>query len=130
MRHCVKWGSTQLPLKGHSPQFLADVYCSQTAGCNRIPHGTEVRPQPGDIVLDGHPAPPKRGTPANFRLISIVAKRLDGSRCHLVRRYSPRLMPHCVRREPSSPAEGAQQPLLFRPMSIVAVATVAHVSYC
>jgi len=67
---------------------------------------------PGDFVLDGHPAPPpqkKGNSPANFQSMSIVvkwldgpgeivldgdhppkrrmpivAKRLDGSRCHLV----------------------------------------------
>jgi len=43
----------------------------------------------GHIVLDGDPAPPKgRGTAdPTFRPMSIVAfvaKRLDGSRCHLV----------------------------------------------
>jgi len=37
-------------------------------------------------ALDGDPAPlPQRGTP-NFRPMSVVAKRLDRSRCHLVRR--------------------------------------------
>jgi len=41
----------------------------------------------------------------------------------------PRPRPHYVRRGPSSPAKGAQQPRpSFRPMSIVA--TVAHLSYC
>jgi len=42
----------------------------------------------GDFVLDGHPAPPKgRGgrAPPIFGT-SIVAKRFDGSRWHLVRR--------------------------------------------
>ena len=43
---------------------------------------------PGHIVLDGDPAPPqkRRVEPPNFRPISIAAKRLQGSRCHLVRR--------------------------------------------
>ena len=47
-------------------------------------------------MLDGDPAPlPKKGgTAPNFRPISIVAKRLDGSICHLV---------HCARWGPSSP---------------------------
>jgi len=33
-------------------------------------------------------SPPQKGgtAPPNFRPMSIVAKRLDGSRCHLVRR--------------------------------------------
>ena len=30
---------------------------------------------PGHVVLDGDPAPPKKGTAPNFRLMSIVAKR-------------------------------------------------------
>jgi len=42
----------------------------------------------GHIVLDGDPAPlPKKGRSSpSFRLISTVAKRLHGARCHLVRR--------------------------------------------
>jgi len=40
---------------------------------------------PSHIVLDGDPVPPpQRGTAPNFRPISVVVKRLDGSRCHLV----------------------------------------------
>jgi len=42
----------------------------------------------GDFVLDGDPAPlPQKGAEPpslNFRPISIVAKQLDASRCHLV----------------------------------------------
>jgi len=41
-------------------------------------HGS--RPQTGHIVLDGNLHPPKKGAQ------HIVAKRLNGSRCHLVRR--------------------------------------------
>jgi len=42
---------------------------------------------PSHTVLDGDPAPlPKRGRTPNFRPISIVATRLDASRCHLVQR--------------------------------------------
>jgi len=42
---------------------------------------------PGDTVLDGDPASPNKGhsTPT-FRPMSSVAKRQDGSRCHLVSR--------------------------------------------
>ena len=44
--------------------------------------GTVVGLGPGHIVLDGDPAPPpQRGTAPNFRPMSVVAKRLDGSRC-------------------------------------------------
>ena len=65
---------------GHTPQFSAHVRCGQTAACISIPLGTEVRFGQGDIVLDGDQLPPKRGTAPNFRSMSIVAKRLDGSR--------------------------------------------------
>jgi len=43
---------------------------------------------PGHVVLDGDPAAtaPKGGTAPNFRPMSIVAKRLNKSRCHFVRR--------------------------------------------
>jgi len=52
-----------------------------------MPLGTEVGLGSGDIVLDGDPAPPspKQGAqPPNFQRMFVVAKRLDGSRCHLV----------------------------------------------
>ena len=63
------------------------VYRGQTVRWIRMPLGTKVGFGPEHIVLDGEKAPPKRGTAApNFRLMSIVAKRLDGSKCHLVRR--------------------------------------------
>jgi len=42
--------------------------------------GTKVGIDPGDIVFDGNPAPPKKGAAPNFRPISVVAKRLDGLR--------------------------------------------------
>ena len=48
----------------------------------------EVGLDPGDFVLDGNPAPfPEKGTAApNFWSMSIVAKKLDASGYHLVRR--------------------------------------------
>jgi len=50
--------------------------------------GTVVGLGPGHAVLDWDPAPApqKGGTDPQFWPMSIVAKRLDGSRCHLVRR--------------------------------------------
>jgi len=48
--------------------------------------GTEVNLSPGDVVLDGVAAPPKRGTAPSFQPMSIVANRLDGWRCHLARK--------------------------------------------
>ena len=51
--------------------------------------GMEVGLGPSHIVLDGDPAPlPKMGQTPNFWPISIVTKRLDASRCHLVWRQA------------------------------------------
>ena len=71
-------GDPASPKKGHSPHFLTHVYCSKTAGWIKIPLGTKVGLGPGDVVLDGVPAPPKMAHPSCFRPMSIVAKRLDG----------------------------------------------------
>jgi len=43
-------------------QFLAHVYCGQTAGWMKTPVGTEVDLSPGHIVLDGVPALRETGT--------------------------------------------------------------------
>jgi len=54
-----------------------------------MPLGIEVGLSPGDFVLDGDlaPLPKKEAEPGvrapNFRPMSIVVKRLDGSRWHL-----------------------------------------------
>ena len=37
------------------------VYCGQTVGSIKMPLGTEVGLGPGNIVLDGDPAPPEKG---------------------------------------------------------------------
>ena len=51
------------PEKGHGTptEFLAHVYCGQTAGWMKVPLGTEVDLGPGHIVLDGDAAPPAIG---------------------------------------------------------------------
>jgi len=43
-----------------------------------MPLGMEVGLSPGDVVLDGDPAPPKSDTAPSFRFMSVVTKRLDG----------------------------------------------------
>jgi len=85
---CVRWGPCSPPQNvGGAPKFSSRVYCGQMAGWIKMVLGMEVGLSPGDFVLDGHPAPmPKRGLSPSpiFQPISIVAKRLDASRCHLV----------------------------------------------
>ena len=75
--------------KGAEPplQFSAHFCCDQTAGCIQMPLGMDVGLSPGDFVLDGDPVPlAKKGAePPIFPPTFIVAKQLDGSRCHLAR---------------------------------------------
>jgi len=85
-RHCIRKGRSPPPQKKGGPQFSAHVCCGQTAGWIKMPLGTDVGLGAGNIVLDRDTASPKRGTAARTtRPMSIVAKRLDRSRCHLVR---------------------------------------------
>ena len=75
------------PNRAQPPNFLAHVRCGQVAGLIKMPLVREVGLSPSDNVLDGDPAPlPKRRRsppPPNFRPMSVVTRRLDGSRCHL-----------------------------------------------
>ena len=73
------------PKKGGEAPISADVRCGQTAGSIKMPLGVEVGLGSGDFVLNGNPPPPpsKRrwhSPRSNFRPMSIVARRLDGSR--------------------------------------------------
>jgi len=60
-RHCVRWGPSSPPLKGHSPQFSVHGRFGQTARWTKMPLGMEVGLDPGVFVLDGDPAPPRKG---------------------------------------------------------------------
>ena len=82
--HIVLDGNPAAP-KGHSPQLSAHICSSQMAVWIKMPLGTEVGLSLGDTVLDGDPAPPllKVHSP-QFLPMSVVAKWLDGLRCHLV----------------------------------------------
>jgi len=92
--HCVRWRPAPPPLKGHSfTNFrLTSVVAKRLDGSKwlKMALGMETGLGQGHIVLDGDPTPPppENGAqpPHNFRPLSIVAKRLDGSRCHLIRR--------------------------------------------
>ena len=106
------------PLKRHSPQFSANVRCGQTTGWTKMPLGMDVDLAPGDFMLHGDPPPlPQKGGGApvpNFPPMSIVAIRLDGSRCHLVRgRLQPRRLCSMGTQLPS-PKMG-QSPSIFGP---------------
>jgi len=58
--HCARWKPSS-PKTGHSlTQFSVHVRCGPTAGWIKMPLRTEVGLSPGDIVLDGDPAPPPK----------------------------------------------------------------------
>jgi len=71
-----------LPQKGTAPpsEFSVHICCGQMAGWIKMPGLS-----PSDIVLDGDPAPPppKGGGAPSSRSMSIVARRLDGSKMPL-----------------------------------------------
>ena len=77
-----------LPQRDTPPKFSAHICCDQMAALIKMPLSVEIGLGPGDIVLDGDPAPTshKKGRSPlfNFRPSSIVAKRLDAARCHLL----------------------------------------------
>jgi len=82
---------TQLPSpnRGRSSLNFWPCLCGQTAGWIKMTLGTEVSLGQGDNVLDGDPAPRrKKRTSPNFWPMSSVAKQLNGSICHLLRRQT------------------------------------------
>ena len=117
-------GDPAPPRKG-APKFSAHLYCGQTAGWMKIPLGMEVRLSPGDFVLDGnpaHPPPLKKGAgpPQIFgpSLLWPNGWMYQDATLYGGKPQSRRL---CVRCGPSPlPQKGAQQLPNFRPFSIVA----------
>ena len=81
---------TQLPSPkdGTEPPIFGHLYCGQTAGCIKVPtNWYGGRPEPRRLCVRWGPSPlPQKGRAPNFRPASIVAKRLYGLRCQLVRR--------------------------------------------
>jgi len=85
--HCVRWGLSSPSPNGAQPPIF---------GPNLLPndcmdqHATWCggSPQPRRLCVKWGPQlpSPKRGGTLNFRFTSIVAKRLHGPKCHLVRK--------------------------------------------
>jgi len=75
-----------------SSRSVTLVYCGQMVGWIKMKLGVEVGLGSGHVVLNGDPSSPsgpsspseKGAQSPTFRPMSIVAKWLDGSRCHLV----------------------------------------------
>ena len=73
-RLCVRWGPSFPSPKGtQSPQFSANIRCSQTTGLTKMALGMEVGLTPGNFVFDGDPATPRtEGTPTNTQCLAHV----------------------------------------------------------
>jgi len=84
-RRLCSMGTQLPPEKKGTPtatQFLAHVYCGQTAGWMKTPLGTEVDIGPGHFVLDRFLATAKGAQqPPSFRPMSIVATVAHLSYC-------------------------------------------------
>jgi len=78
--YCVIWGPRS-PSQGGTapPQFSAHICCGQMARLTKMPIGRKVGLDQSSSLSK------KEAQPRNFRPMFIVPKRLDGSRCHLVR---------------------------------------------
>jgi len=84
--HCVRWRPSSPAQKGHSSQFSAHICCGKTAGWIKMPIGKEIGLGPGHIVFDREQLSRKGHSSPHFSGYVYVAKQLDKSRCHLVRR--------------------------------------------
>ena len=87
----------------------------------------EINLGPGDVMLDGVAAPPKRGTAPQFSVHVCCGQRwMDDDATWYGSRPRPRHI--ALDGDTAPPLNGHSSPPSFRPMSIVA--TVAHLSYC
>jgi len=116
---------TQPPTqKGRSPtQFLAHVYCGQTAAWMKIPLGTEVDLGLRDIVFDVDPATPRKRAHEPHPFLAYVYCGQMAGWMNTPFGTEVDLGPgHIVLEGHSNP------PPSFQPMSVVAM--VANLSYC
>ena len=131
-RHCIRWRPSFPSLKGHSPQFSANVRCGQTAGWTKMPLSMEVGLGPGDFVFDADPAAPQKKRHSRSQCLAHVycGQTAGWIKMPLGTDYGGKARPRrrCVRWGRSSPEKGhsaAAPPKRgtapsFRFMSIVA----------
>jgi len=89
--HCVRWGRSSPPPKGHSPQFRPiSVAAKWLLGSRCHLYGARPRPRRLCVRWRTRSTLHKKGQNPfpNFRPISIVIKRLHAARCHLVWRLA------------------------------------------
>jgi len=122
----TRWGPN--PLKGHSPQFLAHVCCGQTAGCIKMPLGTEVGLGPGHIVLDGTLLPPKWGSSPQFSAHVCCGQTAGWIKMPLGVEVGLSSGNIVLAGDPALPRKGHNSPLCSA--HVYCGQAVAHLSYC
>jgi len=93
-----------------------------------MPLGTEVGLGPGNVVLDGNPGSPKRGTAPRFWAHVYCGQMAGWIKMPLGMEVDLGPGHTVLDRDPAPPRKGHSSSPSFRCMSIVA--TVAHLSYC
>jgi len=102
---------TQFPLIGAQPPIFGRCLLWPNSWMHQDSTWYGGRPRAKRYCLIWTLLSPKTGTRPNFRLMSIVAKRLDGSSQDATSYDGrPRPTPHCVKRGLSPPKKGVQQP--------------------
>ena len=101
--HCGRWRPSSPPQKVTEAPDFRPILLWPNGWMHQDATWYGGRPQPRRLCVRWGPSlpSPKGAEPPNFRAMSIVVKRLHGSRCHYVGR--PRPTRHCVRCGPSSP---------------------------
>jgi len=95
------------------PKFSAHFYCGQTAGCIKMPLGTDVGLGLRDIVFDVDPATPRKGAHPPHPIFGSCLSWPNGWMDEDAVWYGsrPRPMPHCTKRCPSSRERGTAAPI-------------------
>jgi len=100
------------------------MHCGQTAGCIRMPLGTEVGLSPGDFVLAGDPAPPKKeGHSPQFSAHVYCGQTAGWIKMPLGTQVDLGSGDIVLDRDPAPPPAKGVGPTIapsFRPMSVVA----------
>jgi len=86
--HTVLDGDPTPPLQKEAPSIFGPCLLWPNGWMEQDAtwYGGRPRPRPHCARWDPAPHPQKGAQPSDFRPITIVAKRLDDSRCHVVRR--------------------------------------------
>ena len=118
--HYVRWRPSSLTKKGHNFQPMI-VSCGQTAEWDKMLLGTEVGLGPGDIVLDGNPAPPlKRAQQPHHFLAHVYCGQTAGwIKMPLLTEVGLGPGHVVLDGNPAPPLKRSTAPPHFRPMSIV-----------